>query len=639
MKSLSEIAFGLIANIHETLPDVDTKEGTFIRDVFIDPAAKEINDLYVEMKAIEIAQSILTASGDDLDKLAMNFFVERKQSTYAQGVIRFYIGIDRPTDTITIPQGTIVGTESSTYQQSLLFILDQTLTISPDSPSTYSFDSTTGQYYADVSATAESVGTDYNVSTGLVTQYTGHPKVISITNPFAFTGGSDAESDISLAMRVNLALTGSNIGTRDGYKSFILRQNDVVDAVVVGAAEPMMLRDGGHFNDSGEYVPGDGGMVDIFVRSEKSAEHSFDYEIDYNYTIDQTNSQAYADIKLIKQPVLNVYDIVSTIQDENTYATSTKTYINGSAYEVERGSGKYYKDMEWDTTPVVTINLDASELLQAEAKNILNKRLAEVDYLTEVRFDLQWNLINPINDVTMPQDLDFFRGYYSDGMVYLIQSKDYIDDEGYANIYVGGRYFLKKDGKIYERIYIKPDFILVKDTSDFTDEFQGNISGSVRANDVIRWLPNEDRSNLPGEGETLTIRYNWNRSIEDLQDRIEVKRVLTADVLIREAEKVGIEIKIEVAPYDGFDVNVIRDNITTRVTDFINNLKKLGGEVDRSDIVYIVRGTSGVEAVSLDNITLSITNGQPEKKIILTDRQYMELTKLAITFANVGEII
>ena len=75
IKSLNEIILSIINNIRTTSPDIDIKEGTFLRDAIINPVAEEISRLYGTIKEVDMSQSILTATGAALDKLAANYFI------------------------------------------------------------------------------------------------------------------------------------------------------------------------------------------------------------------------------------------------------------------------------------------------------------------------------------------------------------------------------------------------------------------------------------------------------------------------------------------------------------------------------------------------------------------------------------
>ena len=73
------------------------------------------------MKLLEYSQSILTASGEDLDRLALNYNITRKTATKSNGFIRFYIkniNVD-----FVIGAQTQIGTQSTYSNDSKTFII------------------------------------------------------------------------------------------------------------------------------------------------------------------------------------------------------------------------------------------------------------------------------------------------------------------------------------------------------------------------------------------------------------------------------------------------------------------------------------------------------------------------------------
>ncbi|MNJ90222.1 Baseplate J-like protein [compost metagenome] len=633
MKSLSEIAVNLITYIHDTIPEADTKEGTFIRDIFIDPVAEEIATLYRNAKLIELAQSILTASDSDLDKLAKNYFVERKGATQSSGKLRFYIGTDEPTYDVNIPRGTIVSTLNKTLDGSKYYITTDTAIILAGNRSTYQKDIITENWYVDIEAVSQQSGSEYNASAGTIVQISSNVDSIvsGVTNPFSFTGGTDAEDDASLILRMSLVISGSNIGTKDGYRSFVLSQSGVEDAIVIGAKDPLMTRDGG-----------EGGMVDIYVRAEQTETDQFDFDVDYEYITESVGHTAYADIPFRRQPVISVSSITGRYSDSSSETGYIeRSYINGSNFKVEKGTSKYFQDIVWDTafTDVSLTNLTGEDLLKAEATNSLNaklkrflaikdsdgtiyydKKLTDVSYLTD------FSLINPLIDSTLPADVDFYRGYYSNGTIQLILSKP--ND---TNAYIGGRYFVQKDGKLFERTYGSPDFLVYRDNS--------TVGNSVNAKDAIKWLPNSLKSNVPRAGETLSITYSYNTIITDLQEKIEAKRVLTADVLIKGAKRIPIEVKLEVVPNVGYTDEAIRKAVINQISTFINDQTPMGGEVDRSDIVYVVKSLEGINSVNTEKVLISVEDAAPIQQIGLSQQEYMELVNIYVKVLPAGTIV
>ena len=75
----------------------------------------------------------------------------------------------------------------------------------------------------------------------------------SVINYLPTTGGTDQESNQSLANRIITKKLGNNIGTLTGYMSTVLADNRVIDAVAAGPNDPEMKRN--------QY----GGSVDVYV--------------------------------------------------------------------------------------------------------------------------------------------------------------------------------------------------------------------------------------------------------------------------------------------------------------------------------------------------------------------------------------
>lgn len=602
LKGFNEIVQNLINNIHDALPEIDTKEGTFIRDVFIDPGASELAEIYDEIRSIEIARSPLTASGEDLDKLAENFFIERKSATKSYGTVRFYLKTPI-TEPFTIPAGTKVFVPATSTSDRKSFITTESRFINTDFEQ---YDTNFPDLiYVDIPVESEFEGSEANVEPGAITEFENPENldIVSVTNPLPLTGGTDAEDDLSLALRISMALSGANIGTKDGYTSFILKQEEVIDARVVGAGDPLMKRD-----------QGKGGMVDIYVRANGTEEETYDFTVTKDYITEQIDRPAYPNIILPQQPVVNIISITGHVEG----SLEPKTYLDGSDFLIERGSNKYYLDVLW------TFKYAEGDSLEAQAVNILNEKLSRVDFLENIDYYLNWNLINPDNDNVNPEDPDFLRGYYpDDNKIYQIKTK--VDPN---NPYVGNRYFIKKNNEIYERKYYNPDFILVKDTSDY--------GYSYLSKDAIKWL---ETGNKPVENEVLTIKYSYMSVVNDLQKRIEQKKVLTADVLIKHAKRMGIEVYAEIVPYNSYNVETVKNAVIDRVTTYINSVKKLGGVVSVSDIAYVIRGTDGVDDVGLDTLKLSVTNGPPQKQIAASEFEYMEVDKVTIYVHPVGTIV
>ena len=622
-KTLNEIVQDLIIHIHDTLPDVDTKQGTFIRDVFIDPIADEFAVIYNQILLGTIKQSILTAYGEDLDAIAANYFVERKVATKSSGKLRFYINpyyINNNLLTeVRIPKGTIVSTVASITQTAIqvqtsvdtYYNINGILTLPID---------TQGLKYIEIASEAVNGGLSGNVGANTLTQQLNNKNqiILGVNNPYSFSGGTSEENDTSLVTRIGLVITGNNIGTKNGYLNYILKQNGVVDAYIVGAGDPTMFRDGGYVDNTGKYIPGSAGMVDVYVRGELLTQDEFVFNITNEYV---NGDNPYADIILLKQPGVNTVSVISS---------SGYNFINAMNYEEEKGSlidnngnlledVKYYQDLLWDFS--IKDNFPDSAYYPLPP-NLTNQQIADLKvmtdnellnamtYMSNINYSLNWSLMVPAS-VTAT---DFFVNYFYNNEVFKIVANSLNTN---ATL-LSERTFVLRDNKIYVRIYAQPDYTLLKDILP-----TGN---SIEAKDRIKWL----NGIKPNENEVLTIIYNYNQLTETLQTGIDTVRCLTADVLIKEATELPVEVIINATCYSNYNPTTIKNNIITSVSDYINNIKKMGGTFDLSDIISTSHAVEGVDSVDTDTVSIAHQGYSPTKTLTAQPNEYFNVRNILV---------
>lgn len=667
IKTMNEIIMNIINNIHDSLPDVDIKEGTFLRDVIINPVSKEFSDIYNKLYKMELAQSVLTATGADLDRLAANYFIQRKTGTGSTGKVRFYItnthkdSMDAKYPDIKIAKGTIVATHGSVEHPSLTFKTVDDILIYGNGTSKEDGDliittgvlglprDHTGYRYIEIVCESIETGTKTNVGPHTIVSQINHNNewIHSVNNPFSFNGGSDAEDDISLALRIGLAITGSNIGTKDGYLSYILQQPQVLDAIVVDAGHEYMQRDIITIVDenTGELITEHmGGKVDIYVRTNSTSTDEFSYKIGN----DDLNNEFQVPRKILfptkAYPIESITSIVGQrIMPDNSI--SYVSYVNADNYELEKKSdnnGNYYVDILWDFSIKnyfpdnqyypLPLNLSETEITRLKSK-LDDELKTAMQYLENISYKIQWDFIEWIDgneDETISNATTLFNfGRYTDNLFYKLQMKSTNHD---ANM-LGGRIFIMKENKIYVRAFITPDFKIVRDG--------GNFTGSVKSKDYIQWFPKNSGLNMihvPVVGERLNIKYVNNSGIRDLQDGMEIKRVLTADVLVKAAKQKDIEVKLNVRCSAIYDSDEMRATISAALSHYVNSRKKLGGYVDQSDIVYIVKSIDGVVSVEIDSIGLSFVGSPYMQTLTCNPDEYFYLKNLILNISNTGII-
>lgn len=212
----------------------------------------------------------------------------------------------------------------------------------------------------------------------------------------------------------------------------------------------------------------------------------------------------------------------------------------------------------------------------------------------------------------------FNKIFYTDSNVYKIVAYDER---------LNGRVFVKKGDAIYLRVYSQPDYVLSKDRSV--------IGGSIRGNDSLQWL----NGVKPIIGDSLIITYNYDQLVRDIQVGIDYNRCLTADVLVKQSEVLQIEVLLEALCYSDASPLTTKKLITNRISTYINNVKRIGGDIDRSDIAAIARQTEGVDSVNLDTVKIGVIGGSYQRKISASLNQYFNVQNIVITVYSDDKII
>ena len=281
-KSFSEIVRSLVERLRLSQPSLDTKPGTVSRDLFIDIQADELQKIYSLISLVSQKQSLVTASGRDLDRLANNFGFSRKTGTPASGLV--ILSTDDMTAEISIPSGMIISAKNG-----LSFRVVGTYVMTPAEKNRYAGNANRLRNALDLAGISDSFAIEVPVeavisgTTGNIGSYQVADVVtnfsLNVTNINSFSGGTNLESDNAFKSRFLASFSGSNTGTSQGYRNAVLGIDGVLDALVVEPGNSLMLRDGTEviqLEDSSNRIvdSGTGGKVDIYVLGTKLQEIS-----------------------------------------------------------------------------------------------------------------------------------------------------------------------------------------------------------------------------------------------------------------------------------------------------------------------------------------------------------------------------
>ena len=262
-----------VSELYRQMLDVFTEKTGFSMDDSADlavrlyAAAAQLQTLYIYADWA-LAQSFpQTAEGEYLDRHAALRGIARKDGERAHGVLRFRVELAREDD-LTIPAGTVCSTAGL-----VRFVTLEDAVIAA------------GSLYADAPAQAESAGSAGNAAVQTVTVLTQAPVgVAGVTNPAAFAGGSDGETDEALRQRV----LDSFVRLPNGANAAFYEQRALSHAGV--RAVSVIPRESG-IGTVGVVIAADGGIPDAALVAEVQADIQKVREIAVDVTVRAPTAQ------------------------------------------------------------------------------------------------------------------------------------------------------------------------------------------------------------------------------------------------------------------------------------------------------------------------------------------------------------
>jgi hypothetical protein len=152
-----------------------------------------------------------------------------------------------------------------------------------------------------------------------------------------------------------------------------------------------------------------------------------------------------------------------------------------------------------------------------------------------------------------------------------------------------------------------------------------DTGGSIYANDYILWNPGEmeylrkvdpNANYAPvatGNQMTVAITYSYTSAVSNLQSILDDSniKILTADVLAKEAEKIYIDVYMDVELLPEYKTTATTQQETIGLVELAIanqiNGTTLGNQVQESDIVTAAHNVAGVDNVVINSVTLTKT--------------------------------
>jgi uncharacterized phage protein gp47/JayE len=257
---------------------VAVQPGSVVDDVFVSPEAYMFSRERVNLEFVSRAQSFIELLQSETDTTFLSQFAAANNTTTTQalaqvsqaiaalalnigktpnpavgstGVVNYTTAV-LPTSNLTVPTGAIVqGSNGQQYQTT------SSATLIAANASSY-FNPVDLLWELPVPVASLKTGSaTYAPENTVGTIITGVTGFSGVYNPAAISGGSDPETDQSLVSRSQLVYQGNNVGTLTGIQQLIADNYSVENILVVGANNPLMLRDNGY-----------GGCVDVYIQGQ-----------------------------------------------------------------------------------------------------------------------------------------------------------------------------------------------------------------------------------------------------------------------------------------------------------------------------------------------------------------------------------
>ena len=291
----------------ESETEIDEKSDIAIR---LKVLAGEIYNAQVNFEWLKTQMFADTASDEYLDYIAKQRGLERKKALKAQGEIIF--SISQPVDhNIIIPLGTVVATDDS-------------------SPIRFSTteegEITAGNTLVSVYAEAINAGRAGNIKKDKATVGVSVPTEIgTVSNPYAFTGGENEETDSELRERIRSTFINQSNGTNKAYyEKLALTVEGIAKASAVARVRGS-------------------GTVNLYVCSSDGDADST--AIAKLQSIVNKERELNVDVRVYNAVAVS-YDIIVTITAKNGYSETEVTNACKTAFEKYINSipigGKFY---------------------------------------------------------------------------------------------------------------------------------------------------------------------------------------------------------------------------------------------------------------------------------------------------------
>lgn len=677
--SRQQILQNAIASIYRQNKDVAVQPGAVVRDTFLDPFSTEAErlrfiadflyrassfDTLLEIddpngtgtsitpsassykialaKAFYLANIALVQVIIDgaFDKLAANFGVVREAGFRAIGEARFYTNV-APTTTLQILLGTIISAGSVTFRTTRTAEINVGLLASYFNPST-------GLYSVTVPIQAVNPGSNGNVGPNQIR--TGAPFGLSVNNDSVTFGGLDSQTNAQLAAVARGALSSVDTGTTQGYYQVAASVPGIIQAQVVEAGNPLMLRD--LDPTTHRHIGGD---VDIYAQGVRLS------------TVSDTFAFTFIrkrDVQFVVVGAPGAYQFQALDPDLSPDNPIAQMLDYPS---IGLGLRNATTGVDYNLSGVTILNFNTIQLSLAVSQpwnlpTLTDVILGDYRYRTGTKFVFTRQPVTAITSVVGEAsgtlDTSIYKLFHPNAPLGTGRSKnagDYLQITGSANpatsVPTGAILTVTNETHVIVGAYVAFVFRLGADSltlvvtnENGTITYTGPFTSSTPDYTIIegsQTVPigiKRTSTSAIADGQTLKFSYKYDENfvvtyttnfvVEALQTAIDNSKHATADALGKASIQVPVDITATVLLKKNFQQSVVDEAIRTNLGILFSGLRQ-GKPLRRSDVIRALDSTAGVSFVTLPLTKMVRSVGGQVAMDALTSEQIGDSVRVA----------
>jgi hypothetical protein len=424
----------------------------------------------------------------------------------------------------------------------------------------------------------------------------------AVTNQSAISGGTNIESNVQFAARIQIKLEGNNVGTPNGIISLMETNPNVIQALIVGPNDPNPpLRN--------QY----GGSVNVYIRGQIPVT-----VLAEPFTYSSTGSQQYV---LLNQPALSVGSVTGIV------GGVPYTFVAGTDYQFVENPNLLYAG-----------STEAGSYIVFGKSTYFNIVTAGLPFTVTTVTDAIHLVVSSTTGMTdgdtIVQGSNTTTITVTDGTHLVVGSTvgwagsgASAVDTSVSQLIVNTTNGMNPGDIIVQGAF----FTTVTSVASSTKVVVGSIIGAGAGSASFSGFK-------PDSNTVVTINYTYDSLIATLQALINnnSNHIVGSDILVVEAIIALINVTMGILIVPGYVPATVVTNVQTALSTYINALG-LGADVILSEVVAIAQDVPGVSEVDLSSLILQSVEGNvtttipPGQQISVGNEAYTVANSFTIT--------